>query len=77
MKEWVMQSLYNMAFFILSIGFILGGSQMHRSLKKDRDKSTTMAPVLYRTQPETASKEIMVSIMRHYSNTFQVVLHSY
>jgi hypothetical protein len=44
---------------------------MHRSMKKDRDKSTTMAPILYRTAPTTKTTELYVSIMRHYSNTFQ------
>jgi hypothetical protein len=47
-----------------------GGSQMHRSMKKDRDKSTTMAPILYRTPPATKAQELYVSIMRHYSNSF-------
>jgi len=49
-----------------------GGSEMHRSMKKDRDKTQTMGPVLYRSKTSVSkSKEVYVSIMRHYSNTFQ------
>jgi hypothetical protein len=48
---------------------------MHRQMKKDRTKTLTMAPVLYRqvqagTQ-SSAPKEMLVSLMRHYQNSFQ------
>lgn len=48
-----------------------GGSQMHRQMKKDRGKSVTM-PVLYRNnRSSTKPKEMFVSLMRHYQNSFQ------
>jgi hypothetical protein len=49
-----------------------GGSQMHRQMKHDKNKSLTMAPVLGRTPQITKSKEMLVSLMRHYQNSFQV-----
>ena len=48
-----------------------GGSQMHRQMKKDRAKTATLAPVLYRQKAPNRSKEVFVSIMRHYQNSFQ------
>jgi len=49
-----------------------GGSQMHRQMQKGNQESTTMAPVLYRQKdPTTKPKEMLVSIMRHYRNSFQ------
>jgi len=48
-----------------------GGSAMHRQMKKDRDKSLTMAPVLYRQPPANKPKEMYVSLVRHYQNSFQ------
>lgn len=49
-----------------------GGSQMHRQMKKDRGKSVTMAPVLYRQKASGGKpKEILVSLMRHIQNSFQ------
>ena len=47
-----------------------GGSQMHRQMKRDRVKTVSMAPVLYRTKESTKPKEMFVSLMRHYQNTF-------
>lgn len=48
-----------------------GGSQMHRQMKKDRHKTVTMAPVLYRQPPANKPKEMYVSLVRHYQNSFQ------
>lgn len=49
-----------------------GGSQMHRQMRRD-DKMKSMAPVLYREQAKSTlkPKEIVVSLMRHYQNSFQ------
>jgi hypothetical protein len=47
-----------------------GGSHMHRQMQKDRHM-TSLAPVLYRNEVPAKPKEIFVSIMRHYQNSFQ------
>lgn len=44
---------------------------MHRQMKKDREKTVTMAPVLYRQKVPNKPKEMLVSLMRHYQNSFQ------
>lgn len=47
-----------------------GGSQMHRHMRRDHQMQT-MAPVLFRNKVPQKPKEILVSLMRHYQNSFQ------
>eukprot|EP00457_Paulinella_chromatophora_P000160 gb/GEZN01000160.1/.p1 GENE.gb/GEZN01000160.1/~~gb/GEZN01000160.1/.p1 ORF type:complete len:2070 (-),score=443.97 gb/GEZN01000160.1/:126-5888(-) len=51
------------------LAFQYGGSQMHRQMKKDRAKSMPMK----KTSVPLADKpkEMLVSLMRHYQNSFQ------
>jgi hypothetical protein len=54
------------------IAYQYGGSMMHRQMKKDKVQSNTIAPVLYRQKEATTKpKEMLVSLMRHYQNSFQ------
>ena len=57
-----------------AIALQYGGSQMHRQMKRDGKKTVTMAPVLYRSQAQQSMskpKELYVSLVRHYQNSFQ------
>jgi hypothetical protein len=49
-----------------------GGSHMHRQMKKDQTKTVSLAPVLFTKQSQpNKPKEMLVSLMRHYQNSFQ------
>eukprot|EP00474_Spongospora_subterranea_P005040 CRZ05498.1 hypothetical protein [Spongospora subterranea] len=49
-----------------------GGSQMHRQIKRDKTQiANSSVPVLYRLRTPNKPKEILVSLLRHYQNSFQ------
>jgi hypothetical protein len=46
--------------------------QMHRQMNRDKKKTVTLAPILAKSSSQNSNKpEMLVSLMRHYQNSFQ------